>query len=86
MCSGLYARTARAAMILVTTWTAAAYARAVLGHRDVHRECGARALAAGLAMADHLRQRLSVRAVAHGTTEATSLDRRHRILSLLVLP
>jgi hypothetical protein len=37
-------------------------------------------------MADHLHQRLSVRAVADGTTEATSLDRRHRILSLLVLP
>src|SRR3954468_16672188 len=76
---------ARAAMILVATRTAAPDLQAVLGHGDVHRECGARVLAAGLAVADHLHQRLSVRAVAHGTTEATSLDRRHRISSLLVL-
>src|SRR4051794_24807139 len=69
---------ARAAMILVATRTAAHDLQAVLGHGDVHRECGAGVLAAGLAVADHLHQRLSVRAVAHGTTEATSLDRRHR--------
>src|SRR5215218_4954014 len=76
----------RAAIVLIATRTAAPNAKAVLGHSDVHRECGARVLATGLAVADHLHQRLSVRAVAHGTTEATSLDRRHRIFSLLGLP
>ena len=70
---------ARAAMILVAARTAALDAEPVLGHGDVHRESRARVLAAGLAMADHLHQRLSVRAVAYGTAEAPSLDRRHRI-------
>src|SRR5438477_3883720 len=77
---------ARAAMILVAARTAALDAEPVLGHGDVHRECGTRVLAAGLAMADHLHHRLGVRAVAHGTAEAPSLDRRHRIFSCLVLP
>lgn len=61
---------ARAAMNLVTTRTAAGYPKAMLRHGEVHRESGTRVLAAGVAMADHLHQRLSVRAVAQGTTEA----------------
>src|SRR5438094_6194708 len=73
-------------MILVAARTAALDAEPVLGHGDVHRECGTRVLAAGLAMADHLHHRLGVRAVAHRTAEAPSLDRRHRIFSCLVLP
>src|SRR5262245_47377429 len=77
---------ARAAMILVAAWTAALDAELILGHGDVHRECGTRVLAAGLAMADHLHPRLGVRAAAHGTAEAPSLDRRHRIFSCMVLP
>jgi len=70
---------ARAAMILVAARTAAFYAERVLRHSDVHRKSGARVLAASLAMANHLHQRLSVRAVAYGAAEAPSLDRRHRI-------
>jgi len=70
---------ARAAVILVAARTAPFDAERVLRHGDVHRESRARVLAAGLAMADHLHQRLSVRAVAYGTAEAPSLDRRHRI-------
>src|SRR3954453_6970668 len=70
---------ARAAMILVKARTAAFDAERVMRHGDVHRESGARVLAAGLAMADHLHQRLSVRAVAYGTAKAPSLDRRHPI-------
>src|SRR5262249_28634962 len=62
-----------AAMVLVTARTSALDAEAVLGHGNVHRECGTRVLAAGLAMTDHLHQRFSVRAVAYGTTEAPSL-------------
>src|SRR6188474_2721993 len=77
---------ARAAMILIAAWTAALDAERILRHRDVHRECGARVLAAGLAMADHLHQRLGVRAVAYGTAEAPSLDRRHRISPWCSLP
>ena len=45
---------ARAAMVLVTAETAALDAETVLGHGNVHRECGTRVLATGLAMADHL--------------------------------
>src|SRR5204863_4769325 len=70
---------AGAATILVAARTAALDAEPVLGHGDVHRECGTRVLAAGLAMADHLHHRLGLRAVAHGPAEAPSLDRRHRI-------
>src|SRR3954453_14946880 len=71
---------ARAAMILVAARTAAFDAERVMRHGDVHRESGARVLAAGLAMADHLHQRLSVRAVAGGTPKAPPLHRRNGIL------
>ena len=76
---------ARPAMVFVAARTAAFDAERVVRHSDVHRERGARVLAAGLAMADHLHQRLSVRAVAYGTAEAPSLDRRHRIGLLPVM-
>src|SRR6185436_18301501 len=76
---------ARAAVILVAARTAAFNAERVLRHGNVHREGGARVLAAGLAMANHLHQRFSVRAVAYGTAEAPSFDRRHRIGLLPVM-
>jgi len=69
---------ARTAIVLVTARTSAFDAERVLRHGDVHRESGARVFAASLAMADHLHERLSVRAIAYGTAEAPSLDRWHR--------